>query len=117
MTPSPAPEDGRTLAWLLLLGAALLEVVWALALKSASGFARFWLSALALATAAASFAMLALALRTLPVGTAYAVWVGIGAAGVALAGILVLGEGASPARLLGLALILAGVVCLKLVER
>ena len=60
--------------------------------------------------------MLAAALRTLPVGTAYAVWVGIGALGVAVAGVLALGESASPARLAGLALILAGVVCLKLVE-
>ena len=104
------------MAWIMLVGAGLLEVVWALALKQADGFTRFWPSAIGIASAVVSFVMLSAALRTLPVGTAYAVWVGIGALGVALAGILALGESASPARLAGLALILAGVVCLKLVE-
>lgn len=104
------------MAWIMLIGAGLLEVVWALALKQAGGFTRPWPSVIGVASAVASFALLALALRTLPVGTAYAVWVGIGALGVALAGILALGESAAPARLAGLALILAGVVCLKLVD-
>ncbi len=104
------------MAWIMLVGAGLLEVVWALALKQAGGFTRFWPSVVGIAGAAASFLMLSAALRTLPVGTAYAVWVGIGALGVALAGVLVLGESASPGRLAGLALILSGVVCLKLVE-
>ena len=104
------------MAWIMLVGAGLLEVVWALALKQAGGFTRFWPSAIGIASAVVSFVMLAAALRTLPVGTAYAVWVGIGALGVAVAGVLALGESASPARLAGLALILAGVVCLKLVE-
>ena len=104
------------MAWIMLVGAGLLEVVWALALKQAGGFTRFWPSAIGIASAVVSFVMLSAALRTLPVGTAYAVWVGIGALGVAVAGVLALGESASPARLAGLALILAGVVCLKLVE-
>ena len=104
------------MAWIMLVGAGLLEVVWALALKQAGGFTRFWPSAIGIASAVVSFVMLAAALRTLPVGTAYAVWIGIGALGVAVAGVLALGESASPARLAGLALILAGVVCLKLVE-
>ncbi len=104
------------MAWIMLVGAGLLEVVWALALKQAGGFTRFWPSAIGIASAVVSFVMLSAALKTLPVGTAYAVWVGIGALGVALAGVLALGESASPARLAGLALILSGVVCLKLVE-
>ena len=104
------------MAWITLVGAGLLEVVWALALKQAGGFTRFWPSAIGITSAVASFVMLSAALRTLPVGTAYAVWVGIGALGVALAGVLARGESASPARLAGLALILSGVVCLKLVE-
>ena len=104
------------MAWIMLVGAGLLEVVWALALKQAGGFTRFWPSAIGIASAVVSFVMLSAALKTLPVGTAYVVWVGIGALGVALAGVLALGESASPARLAGLALILSGVVCLKLVE-
>lgn len=104
------------MAWIMLVGAGLLEVVWALALKEAGGFTRFWPSAIGITSAVVSFVMLSAAFKTLPVGTAYAVWVGIGALGVALAGILVLGESASPARLAGLALILSGIVCLKLAE-
>lgn len=104
------------MAWVMLVCAGALEIVWALALKQAGGFTRFWPSVVGIASAVASFVLLSAALRTLPVGTAYAVWVGIGALGVSVAGVLVLGESASPARLTGLALILAGVVCLKLVE-
>jgi quaternary ammonium compound-resistance protein SugE len=104
------------MAWTMLVGAGLLEVVWAVALKHAGGLTRLWPSAVGIAAAVASFVMLAGALRTLPVGTAYAVWVGIGALGVALAGILALGESASAPRLGFLALILVGVVGLKLVE-
>jgi quaternary ammonium compound-resistance protein SugE len=104
------------MAWLLLVGAGLLEIVWAIALKHADGFTRPWPSAIGLAAAVVSFVMLSMALKTLPVGTAYAVWVGIGALGVALAGIIALGESASPVRLALLALILIGVVGLKVVE-
>ena len=104
------------MSWLLLTGAGLLEIVWAIALKQAGGFTRFWPSLIGIASAVASFVMLSLALKQLPVGTAYAVWVGIGALGVALAGIVALGESASPMRLSLLALILIGVIGLKLVE-
>lgn len=104
------------MSWLLLTGAGLLEIVWAIALKQASGFTRFWPSLIGIVSAVISFVMLSLALKQLPVGTAYAVWVGIGALGVALAGIVALGESASPMRLSLLALILIGVIGLKLVE-
>ena len=87
------------MAWALLIGAGLLEIVWALALKRAGGLARLWPSVVGVTAAVVSFVMLAASLRTLPVGAAYAVWVGIGALGVALAGILTLGESASALRL------------------
>jgi quaternary ammonium compound-resistance protein SugE len=104
------------MAWALLIGAGLLEIVWAVTLKYTDGFTRFWPSAIGLAAAVTSFVMLSVALRSLPVGTAYAVWVGIGALGVAMAGIFALGESASPLRLGFLALILVGIVGLKTVE-
>lgn len=104
------------LAWALLVGAGLLEIVWAIALKQSEGFARLWPSVIGLTAAVASFALLALALKWLPVGTAYAVWVGIGTVGVAIAGIVAFGEPASAARLLCLALIVGGVIGLKLVN-
>lgn len=104
------------LAWALLVGAGLLEIVWAIALKQSEGFARLWPSVIGLTAAVASFALLALALKWLPVGTAYAAWVGIGTVGVAIAGIVAFGEPASAARLLCLALIVGGVIGLKLVN-
>ena len=104
------------MAWLYLLGAGLLEVVWATALKFSDGLTRFWPSAIGIASAVVSFLLLVLALKTLPVGTAYAVWAGIGVGGVALIGIMALGEPVGMARLGFLALILAGIVGLKLVE-
>jgi quaternary ammonium compound-resistance protein SugE len=104
------------MAWAVLVGAGLLEVVWAIALKQTDGFTRFWPSALGVSAAILSFVLLASALKSLPVGTAYAVWVGIGALGVALAGVLALGESASALRLGCLTLILVGIVGLKIVE-
>lgn len=104
------------MAWLILIGAGLLEIVWAIALKHTDGFTRFWPSAVGIAAAVASFVMLTVALKSLPMGTAYAVWVGIGALGVAVAGIVVLAESASVLRLGCFALILAGVVGLKIAE-
>jgi len=89
--------------------------VWAVALKFADGFTRFWPSAIGLAAAVTSFVMLSLALKNLPVGTAYVVWVGVGAFGVAIAGMLALGENVSAPRLAFLALILVGIVGLKFV--
>lgn len=99
--------------WTLLFIAAALEIVWAAGLKSTAGFTRLWPSIGVGATMAASMALLALAARGLPIGTAYAVWTGIGAVGTAIAGILLFGESAAPSRLVCIALIVAGVVGLK----
>ena len=104
------------MAWTLLVIAGLLEIVWAMAFKYADGFTRAWPTAIGITTAAVSFVLLSLALKSLPVGTAYAVWVGIGALGVAAAGIAIAGDSMSPLRLGFLALILIGVVGLKVIE-
>jgi quaternary ammonium compound-resistance protein SugE len=102
------------MAWLLLLVAGLLEVAWAIGLKSSEGFSRLGWSAFTIVTALASFALLALAMKQLPLGIAYAVWTGIGAVGAFVFGILVMGEAATPARVGSAALIVAGLVGLKL---
>ena len=103
------------MAWTHLLLAGLFEIGFALGLKHTDGFTRLWPSlGTAAAAAAASLYLLTLALRSIPVGTAYAVWTGIGAVGVAMLGIALLGESASPARLACIGLIVAGVVGLKL---
>lgn len=102
--------------WGMLIVAGLLEIVWATALKNTHGFTRLWPGVIAVSAATTSFALLALALRRLPVGTAYAVWVGIGALGVAIAGAVLFEESLSPFRVVCLALIVIGVVGLKLVE-
>jgi quaternary ammonium compound-resistance protein SugE len=103
------------MAWIILLLAGLLEIGWALGLKHTDGFTRPLATALTLACMAASLALLGLALRSLPLGTAYALWTGIGTVGTALVGIVMLGEAASIARLACLGLIVAGIVGLKLV--
>jgi quaternary ammonium compound-resistance protein SugE len=100
-------------AWTWLVVAGLFEIVWALGLKYSDGFSRLWPSVVVVVAAAASFWLLAIAMRVLPAGTAYAVWTGIGAAGTALLGIALLGESASAARLVCIALIVAGVLGLK----
>jgi len=92
----------------------LLEVCWAIGLKYTEGFSRLWPSVGTLAAMALSVALLGWAMRDLPVGTAYAVWVGIGAVGTALAGMVLFGEPASAARLVSLGLVVAGIVGLKL---
>jgi quaternary ammonium compound-resistance protein SugE len=97
-----------------LLVAGLLEVVWAVGLKYTDGFTRLLPSALTIAAMAASVLMLGLALRQLPLGTAYAVWTGIGTVGTAAAGMLLLNEPAGALRLLSIALIVAGIAGLKL---
>jgi len=105
------------MSWTFLFIAAALEIVWAVGLKFTAGFTRTWPS-LGVGTAmAASMFLLALAARTVPIGTAYAVWTGIGAAGTALLGIVLFHESASAARLVCLALILTGVVGLKLLGK
>jgi quaternary ammonium compound-resistance protein SugE len=101
-------------AWLALLAAGLLEVAWALGLKYSDGLTRFWPTALTLMAIALSFGLMALALRSLPFGTAYAVWTGIGAAGSIIVGMLVFSESADPVRIFCLTLIVAGMVGLKL---
>ncbi|RCV91838.1 quaternary ammonium compound efflux SMR transporter SugE [Billgrantia montanilacus] len=102
------------MAWFLLVVAGLLEVVWALGLKASEGFTRPLPSVLTVIAMVASFYLLAQAMKELPVGTAYAIWVGIGAVGTVLVGMLLYGDSASPLRLLSLVLILAGLVGLKL---
>lgn len=109
--------NGATdVAWLTLVAAGALEVVWAVAVKSSDGLSRAVPEAIGVSAAVASFVLLSTALRTVPVGTGYAVWVGIGAFGVGLAGVVVFGESASPARLGLLALTLVAVVGLSLME-
>lgn len=102
------------MAWVLLALAGVLEVGFAVALSFSEGFRRPLPTALFLLFGAASLALLNLAVRDLPIGTAYAVWTGIGAAGTALVGVLALGESGSPARLACIALIVAAVVGLQL---
>ncbi|CAN5510849.1 quaternary ammonium compound efflux SMR transporter SugE [soil metagenome] len=104
------------MAWLLLLIAGLLEVGWAVGLKYTEGFTRLIPSVLTLASMTASVGMLALALKTLPMGTAYAVWTGIGAVGTAILGIVLFGDPAGAARIGCIGLIVAGIVGLKLVS-
>jgi quaternary ammonium compound-resistance protein SugE len=101
------------MSWTYLAVAGLFEVVWAVLLKSTEGFTRPLESALTIAAMIASFWFLSIALRDLPIGTAYAVWTGIGAVGTALVGLLLLGEPRDPLRLLCLALIVAGIVGLR----
>lgn len=100
--------------WILLFIAGLLEIVWAAALKSSDGFSRLWPSALTVVALGGSMALLALAARTLPLGTAYGVWVGIGATGAAIVGIVMFDEPATAARLFFLVMLVASIVGLKL---
>ena len=103
------------MSWFYLLIAGLLEVAWAVGLKYTHGFTRLWPSVFTLATMAGSVGMLGLALRQLPLGTAYAVWTGIGTIGTAIAGMVMLGEPAGALRLAAIALIAIGIISLKLV--
>jgi quaternary ammonium compound-resistance protein SugE len=101
------------MAWMLLVVAGLLEVAWAIGLKYTEGFTRLWPSVLTVGAMALSMYLLGMAAKTLPIGTAYAVWVGIGAAGTAVLGIFVLGEPASAARVACLVLLVAAIAGLK----
>jgi quaternary ammonium compound-resistance protein SugE len=100
--------------WLILVIAGLLEIGWAIGLKYSNGFSRLWPSVGTLAAMVVSMALLSIAMKSLPAGTAYAVWVGIGAVGTTILGIVLLGEPANAARLVSLALIVAGIIGLKL---
>jgi quaternary ammonium compound-resistance protein SugE len=102
------------MAWVILFVAGLLEIAWAVGLKHTEGFTRLWPSVATGAALVASMALLGLSLRTLPLGTAYAVWTGIGSVGTAVLGILLFREPATAIRLACIGLIVAGIVGLKL---
>ncbi|WP_420224488.1 quaternary ammonium compound efflux SMR transporter SugE [Pigmentiphaga litoralis] len=102
------------MAWIILVLAGLLEIVWAIGLKYTEGFTRLWPSVGTLAAMAASVGLLGVAMRTLPVGTSYAVWVGVGAVGTVILGMVLFAEPATPGRLISVALIVAGIIGLKL---
>ena len=104
-------------AWLSLVVAGVLEIAWALGLKASNGLSRPWISAATIIGMLASFGFLSVAMKSLPVGTAYAVWTGIGAAGTALLGMFFFGEPRTAWRLGCIALIVAGIVGLKLGQR
>jgi len=101
--------------WVLLVIAGLLEIAFAFGMKSSEGFTRLLPSMLTVATGLSSVILLSVSLRSLPMGTGYAVWTGIGAAGTAILGMAVMGDSAAPLRILCIVLILAGVIGLKLV--
>jgi quaternary ammonium compound-resistance protein SugE len=102
------------MAWLVLVIAGLFEVGWAIGLKYTEGFTRLWPTVGTVAAMLISVGLLGLAMKSLPVGTAYSVWVGVGAAGTVALGIVLFGEPANVARLVSVALIIAGIVGLKL---
>ncbi|MGI6455038.1 MAG: quaternary ammonium compound efflux SMR transporter SugE [bacterium] len=103
-------------AWIILFFAGLCEIAWATGLKYSEGFSRFWASVYTVIFMILSFYLLALALRTLPLGTAYAVWTGIGAVGTAILGIFLFQESADLWRILCMMLIIAGIIGLKMVS-
>ena len=100
--------------WFILFLAGLLEIAWAIGLKYSEGFTKFWPSFWTVITMVASMVLLAIAMKSLPVGTAYAVWVGIGAVGTVILGILLFNESADFWRLASVGLIVAGIIGLKL---
>lgn len=100
-------------AWIIVAIAGLLETGWALGLKYSDGFTRLWPSVVTVVLALGSFWLLSVAMKSLPVGTAYAVWVGIGAVGTAVAAVFLFGEPVNALRVLGVLLILAGIAALK----
>ena len=102
------------MAWIVLVTAGLFEVAWAIGLKYTDGFTRLWPTVGTVLAMVISLWLLGIAMKTLPVGTAYSVWVGVGAVGTVLLGIVLLGEPANAARLISVALIIAGIVGLKL---
>ena len=105
------------MSWLLLIVAGLLEVGWAIGLKYTEGFTRVWPSIFTALAMIVSIVLLGIAMKSLPVGTAYAVWVGVGAVGTVILGIVLFGEPASALRIASIVLIVAGIVGLKLAMR
>ncbi|MDK3021115.1 multidrug efflux SMR transporter [Cupriavidus taiwanensis] len=102
------------MAWIFLVIAGVLEVLWAYSMKLSEGFTRPGYSAITIVAMIASFALLSLSMKSLPLGTAYTIWTGIGAVGAFLVGLFVLGEPASAARILAAALIVSGLVMMKM---
>lgn len=107
-------ESGGRMAWIILVVAGLFEIGWAIGLKYTVGFTRFWPSVATIAAMVISLGLLGVAMKSIPVGTSYAIWVGVGAVGTAALGMLLFGEPANLARLISLGLIVAGIVGLKL---
>lgn len=105
------------MTWIYLIIAGLFEIVWAIGMKQSDGFSRLWPSVITIIFMIASFLLLALAMKQLPVGTAYAVWTGIGAAGAAIVGMAFMGEPRDAARILCVCLIVGGVVGLKFLSK
>lgn len=105
------------MAWLVLVVAGLLEVVWAFSMKQSQGFTRLGPSVVTIVAMIASFALLSISMRTLPLGTAYTVWTGIGAVGAFIVGVLVLREPATPARMAAAVLIISGLVLMKIAAK
>jgi len=106
-------KEGR-MAWIYLLAAGVLEIVWAFSMKQSEGFSKLTPSIITLVTMIASFWLLSLAMRTLPLGTAYTIWTGIGAVGAFVIGITFLGEQVSAMRIAAAVLIVSGLVLMKL---
>lgn len=102
------------MAWIYLLAAGVLEIVWAFSMKQSEGFSKLTPSVITLVTMVASFWLLSLAMRTLPLGTAYTIWTGIGAVGAFLVGMVFLGEQVSTLRMTAAVLIVSGLVLMKL---
>lgn len=111
--PGPTVE-GYAVAWVYLVFAGILEIVWAFFMKKSVGFTLLVPSTITIVTMLASFILLSLAMRTLPLGTAYTIWTGIGAVGEFAVGIIDLGEAISPIRFIAALLIVAGIVLMKL---
>ena len=102
------------MAWVYLISASVFEIIWAFSMKQSDGFTRLTPSVITLVAMVINFVLLALAMKTLPLGTAYTIWTGIGAVGAFLLGIMVLGEAASPMHILAAGLIITGLVMMKL---
>jgi quaternary ammonium compound-resistance protein SugE len=114
MTGRPGSLEGAIMAWIALIVAGLFEVVWAYAMKRSDGFTHPTYTLITAVTMLASFGLLSLAMRTLPLGTAYTIWTGIGAVGAFLVGIVLLGEQLSSMRVCAALLIVSGLVLMKL---
>jgi quaternary ammonium compound-resistance protein SugE len=110
----PKIEKGKHMAWVVVVIAGLFEVGWAIGMKYTKGFSRLWPTVGTVLAMVASVWLLSIAMKSLPVGTAYSVWVGVGALGTVVLGILLFGEPANLARLLSVSLIIAGIIGLKL---